>query len=359
MSLGTMLALNALGIAVLRPLASLVTVAQQLQFGAAHLARLFDVLSAEPEQARPQALPTPRLSGQLELRNVSFRYSPHAPLTLSGISVRIEAGQKIAIVGPTGSGKTTLGMLLLGLHAPTEGEIFYDGLPFSQLSYREVRGQFGVVLQESSMFSGSIRHNIAFTRPSAPLEEVMRVAQLAALHDEIMRMPMQYETPLSERGTSLSGGQLQRLATARALLNEPVLLLLDEATSHLDVLTESQLNRGMDQLRCTRIVIAHRLSTIRDADRILVIHGGRLVEQGTHEELLRQGGFYHSLFNEQFETDPNARAPREREQGIEAEGPLVKKPAPEQGWPCSSTQPPTPTPKEQNHVQHHQGLEGR
>ncbi|MDY7228266.1 peptidase domain-containing ABC transporter [Hyalangium rubrum] len=356
LSLGTMLALNTLGIAVLRPLSSLVAVVQQLQFGAAHFARLFDVLSAEPEQAARKEASTPRLSGQVELRNVSFRYNPHAPYVLRDISLRIEPGQKIAIVGPTGSGKTTLGLLLLGLHVPTEGEILYDGIPLSDLSYRDVRSQFGVVLQEPSMFSGSIRHNIAFTRPDVPLEEVMRVSRLSAVHDEIMQMPMRYETLISERGTSLSGGQMQRLAIARALLNEPVLLLLDEATSHLDVLTESQIERELARLRCTRMVIAHRLSTVRDADRILVMNAGRIVEQGMHEELLRQGGFYASLISKQLEADQNALPPLESKENDGAWPLLVKTPTLEQGRLCSGNQ--DSTPKAEDHVEHHQGLEG-
>jgi ATP-binding cassette, subfamily B, bacterial len=307
LSLGTMLALNALGVAVLRPLSSLVAVVQQLQFGAAHFARLFDVLDAEPEQAALKERPVPQLSGRVELRNVSFRYNASAPYVLKDISLCIEPAQKIAVVGLTGSGKTTLGMLLLGLHIPTEGEILYDGIPLSDLDYRALRGQFGVVLQEPQVFSGSVRHNIAFTRPDVPLERVARAAEQAAVHDEITQMPMKYETLLAERGTTLSGGQLQRIALARALINEPSLLLLDEATSHLDVTTEGRIERNLSQLRCTRIVIAHRLSTIRDADCILVTDGGRIVERGTHDELLRNGGAYASLIGKQME--PDAREP--------------------------------------------------
>ena len=301
LSLGTMLAFNALGAAVLHPLASLVASLQQLQFGAAHFARLFDVLAAEPEQLHQEGRQDLELTGRVDLLDVSFGYYPQSRLVLKDVALSIEPAQKVAIVGPTGSGKTTLGMLLLGLYPPTQGTILYDGIPLPDLDLRAVRGQFGVVLQEPTLFSGSIRQNIALTRPDLPLEEVQWAAQQAAVHDEILAMPMGYETLVSEKGTSLSGGQLQRIALARALLSKPSILLLDEATSHLDVVTEERIERNLSQLRCTRIVIAHRLSTIRDADCILVLDEGQIIERGTHAELLRRGGSYASLISKQLE----------------------------------------------------------
>lgn len=295
MSLGMMLALNAIAAAFLMPLSSLISNAQRLQLVGAHLDRLQDVWTAQPEQDCQEGQLAPPLTGQIELKQVSFRYNPQAPWVLQGISITIQPGQKIALVGRSGSGKSTLAKLLLGLYVPTSGEILYDGIPLAELNWRSLRRQFGVVLQEPFLFSGSIRHNIAVNHPNLPLAQVQQSAQLAMLHDEILRLPMGYETRVAEGGTGLSGGQRQRLAIARAIAHQPAILLLDEATSHLDGLTESWVEQNLSQLTCTRIVIAHRLSTIRNADLILVIDQGAIVEQGTHRQLLAQQGHYAAL----------------------------------------------------------------
>jgi ABC-type bacteriocin/lantibiotic exporter with double-glycine peptidase domain len=294
MSLGTMLALNAIATSFLIPLSSLVSNGQRLQLVGAHLDRLTDVLTAEPEQELQGVQTAPLLTGRIELNQVSFRYDPNALPVLHNISLTIEPGQKIALVGRSGSGKSTLAKLLLGLYLPTEGEILYDDIPLQALNWRTLRSQFGVVLQEPFLFSGSIRQNIAANHPSLAFEQVKAVAQLAAIHDEIMQFPMAYETRIAG-GTGLSGGQCQRLAVARALAPKPAILLLDEATSHLDVVTESLVEQNLSQLSCTRIVIAHRLSTIRNADTIFVLDRGTVVEQGSHEELLTKDGHYASL----------------------------------------------------------------
>jgi ATP-binding cassette, subfamily B, bacterial len=297
MGLGTMLELVGLATAFLQPVSSLQSSLQRMQLVAANLDRIADVVEAAPEQAPAIVHSTPRLSGRIELRNVSFRYDPAKPLALRNISLIIEPGQKVALVGHTGSGKSTLAMLLLGLYPPSEGEILYDGIPLHLLNYRALRSQFGVVLQESFLFSGSIRQNIAFGNSHLEHHQIVEAARLAAIHEEIVDLPMGYETRLAERGSGFSGGQRQRISLARALACQPAILLLDEATSHLDVITERRVERNLNQLACTRIVIAHRLSSVRNADQIVVLEGGAVAEHGLHHELLAHQGRYAALVN--------------------------------------------------------------
>lgn len=302
MSLGTMLALNTLAQAILLPLSSLISNGQRLQLVGSYIERIADVLEAEPEQEAQTVQEAPLLSGLIEVRNLSFRYHAEAPLVLKNLSFTIKPGQKVALVGRTGSGKSSLGKLLLGLYQSTEGEILYDGVPLKSMNYRSVRSQFGVVLQEPSLFSGSIRQNISLNDTALGFDQIVRAAQLAALHDEIMQMPLSYETLVTEGSGGLAGGQSQRLALARALASNPRLLLLDEATSHLDVLTERVVDDNLSKLSATRILIAHRLSTILNADLILVLHQGEVVERGSHEELMARGGYYSDLIRTQTES---------------------------------------------------------
>jgi ABC-type bacteriocin/lantibiotic exporter with double-glycine peptidase domain len=257
-------------------------------------------MEAEPERWEENAA-APPVSGGIELADVSFRYSAEGPWTLRHVSVAIAPGEKVALVGRTGSGKSTLALALLGLHLPTEGEVRYDGVSLRGRDLRALRRQVGVVLQEPFLFSGTIRDNIAFSRPEMSLSEVVEAARLAAVHAEIEALPMGYQTRLAEGGAGLSGGQRQRLALARALAGRPTVLLLDEATSHLDAATEAEVDRNLDRLGCTRIVIAHRLSTVRNADRILVLEGGQVAERGTHAELVARGGLYAALLGAQHE----------------------------------------------------------
>jgi len=299
-SLGTMLALNALALSFLSPLASLISSVEQLQMAGAYLERVVDVSRTAPEQNFVAVPDAPQLSGRIELKNVGFRYTSESPWALRNVNVGILPGQKVAIVGRSGSGKTTLAMLLLGLHRPTEGEIAYDGISLEKMNFRSLRSQFGVVMQDSLLFSGSIRRNIAHNAPGMRLEQVIEAARAACVHDEIMQMPMGYETVVAEGGTGLSGGQCQRLAIARALAHKPALLLLDEATSHLDAIAEEQVDEHLGNLSCTRIVIAHRLSTVLNADLILMVDDGEIIESGTHDDLLAAGGPYAALVKGQL-----------------------------------------------------------
>jgi len=299
MSVGMMVAIQSLATAFLTPVTTLIAAAQQLQMATAHLDRLIDVLEAEPEQLPSRKITFTKLSGGIELHNISFRYDTNAPLVLKNISCLIEPGQKVALVGATGCGKSTLAMLLLGLFPPTRGEIYYDDLSLSELNLQALRSQFGIVLQEPIIFSDSIRQNIIFGNPGIDTQEVIEAAKRASLHDEIMKMPMGYETIISETGTNLSGGQRQRLALARALAGRPKILLLDEATSHLDSLTEAIIERNLRDINCTCIVIAHRLAGIRNSDLILVLHAGEIVERGKHDELVEQRGYYAQMLQTQ------------------------------------------------------------
>jgi ATP-binding cassette subfamily B protein len=305
LTLGGMLALAAVAAGFLEPLSRLVQTLLSLETVRGYLRRVADVLSAEPEQPREGLQLAPGLAGRVTLDAVSFRYHPHAPLAVDGVSVDITPGQFVAIVGRSGSGKTTLANLILGLAVPGTGRVLYDGRDARSLDLRSVRRQFGVVNQNLGLFGLSIRDNISLADPGLPLADVERAARLAAIHDDIAALPLGYNTPLSDRGGAISGGQRQRLALARALVRRPAVLLLDEATSALDAATERQVQRSLDGLACTRLVIAHRLSTIRRADLILVMDGGRIVESGDHQTLLANGGAYASLIAAQLEApDP-------------------------------------------------------
>ena len=256
--------------------------------------RLADVLWAPAEQPGPRRT-APRLTGRIELCDVGFRYDPRSPYALRGVSTVVPAGAKVAVVGGSGSGKSTLAKLLTGLHPPSEGSVRFDGYDLAALELRSVRRQLGVVLQEPFLGSGTIREAVTLGRPGTGLDEIRHAATLAAIDDDIMALPLGYDSPIGENGLGLSGGQRQRLALARALLGSPPVLLLDEATSALDVATEARIEDNLRGLPATRIVIAHRLSTVVDADLVLVLEGGRIVERGTPAELVAMGGRFAAM----------------------------------------------------------------
>jgi ABC-type bacteriocin/lantibiotic exporter with double-glycine peptidase domain len=305
LTMGTMLALSALAAGFLEPLALLVTTGLQLQLLGSYMARINDVLDTPKEQQGQTVRPARRLNGRIQAENVSFRYSRLAPLVVNDVCLEIVPGQNVAIVGRSGSGKSTLAHLLLGLYEPQAGRILYDGADLAALEARSVRRQIGIVTQNAYLFGSTIRENIALTDPRLSLEAVERAARLACIHDDVAAMPLSYETPLIDGGASLSGGQRQRIALARALVHRPRILLLDEATSALDAVTERQVYSNLAGLDCTAIIIAHRLSTIANADLILVMEDGEVVERGGHDELLALRDRYFELVRSQTEAAPS------------------------------------------------------
>jgi ATP-binding cassette, subfamily B, bacterial len=302
-SLGEMLAINSLAIGLLMPLSTMVSSALQLQLLGGYMDRIDDVLRTPPEQAGQDLARAPRITGRVSLQNVSFRYGDNLPFVVHNVSVEIHPGMTVAIVGRSGCGKSTLARMIAGLYRPTEGRITFDGHDVRRVELKSLRRQIGVVFQSPSLFAGSIRAAISLSDPTASLEKIAEAAQLAAVDEDIRAMPMGYDTVLPDGGASMSGGQRQRVALARALLHKPALLILDEATSALDSETERRVIQSLADLRCTRITLAHRLSTIVNADLILVMAGGEVVETGTHHELLSRGEHYARLVAAQLTTD--------------------------------------------------------
>lgn len=306
LSLGEFVAFNALVALAAGPTLTLLSLWDQGQLARVLVDRLDDVLAPEPEQGadRARLRTVTTLEGRVELHGVGFRYGgPEAPAILEGVTLTVEPGETVAIVGRSGSGKTTLIKLLAGLLEPTEGEILFDGFELRTLDYRTLRRKIGFVLQESYLFDETIAGNIAFGEPTLDQTRIAWAAKAANAHEFIERLPLGFDTRIGESGLRLSGGQQQRIAIARALYHRPPILLFDEATSALDTESERAVKESLDELLVgrTSFVIAHRLSTVRDAHRIIVLERGRLVESGSHDELMARQGLYFYLASQQLE----------------------------------------------------------
>lgn len=301
MTIGQLIAFNMMTNHIAQPLSRMVELWGQFIQTRVALEKLGDMLNLPVEQHTGEDMVT--IQGAISFKNILFRYQPDDPPTLNDLSLDIQAGETLGVVGTSGSGKSTLARLLLRLYSPEKGVITVDNTPLNQISIQQLRQQIGIVLQENYLFNKSVCENLAQSKPEASLEEVIEAAKLSGAHEFIMKLPIGYDTILAEGGQSLSGGQRQRLAIARTLLLDPKIIILDEATSALDDESQALIQSNMAKISKGRtvITIAHRLSTVRDCDRIIVLHQGNIVEQGSHQQLLKLGKQYKQLWQLQQE----------------------------------------------------------
>lgn len=298
LSVGELVAFNMLAGRVSMPVLRLAQIWQDFHQARLSIDRLGDILNTMPEPSfSPARAALPPIRGKVTFEHASFRYRVDGPEVLHGVSFNVEPGQVIGIVGSSGSGKSTIAKLIQRLYVPESGRVLVDGVDLAMVDLTWLRRQIGVVLQENVLFNRSIRENIALADPAMPMERVIEAASLAGAHDFILELPEGYDTVVGERGSSLSGGQRQRVAIARALITDPRILILDEATSALDYESERAIQQNMRRISAGRtvFVIAHRLSTVRNANRIITLEHGRIVEDGSHDELIRSNGRYANL----------------------------------------------------------------
>lgn len=285
-----------------KPFNEISSVITELQSALASAERVFEVLDEEDEiKDKENAIDLKECDGNIEIKDVSFSYNPDVKL-IENFNLSVKKGEKIAIVGPTGCGKTTLINLLMRFYNIDSGEIFISGHNINDITRKSSRAMFGMVLQETWLYSGTIKENIAYGKPDATDEEIIEAAKMAHAHEFITRLPNGYDTKISGDGNNISQGQKQLLCIARIMLTKPPMLILDEATSSIDTRTEIFIQNAFNKMmeRRTSFIVAHRLSTIKEADLILVMNKGHIIEQGTHEELIEKNGFYANLYNSQF-----------------------------------------------------------
>lgn len=292
-----------------KPFNEISGVITELQSALASAKRVFEVIDAEaeePDSENALVLTSENVDGSIDINDVSFCYNPERPL-IEGLNLKVRQGQRIAIVGPTGCGKTTLINLLMRFYDVNKGGIIVSGTPIKEITRNSLRGSYGMVLQETWLKSGTVFENIAYGRPDATEEEVIEAAKAAHAHGFIKRLPQGYNTKISDDETNISQGQKQLLCIARVMLCLPPMLILDEATSSIDTMTEIRIQKAFAKMMKgrTSFIVAHRLSTIKEADCILVMEAGHIIEMGNHEELIAKGGFYAKLYNSQFNTISN------------------------------------------------------
>jgi len=303
LSLGEMLAFNNYMMMAFFPMLMVTMIVTMLSQAGASAERIFEVLDAESEVVeKPDAQPLPAIQGRVAFENVSFRYFESGAWVLENVDLEVEPGQVVALLGSTGSGKSTIINLIPRFYDVTQGRVLIDEVDIRETTIESLRSQIGIVFQETTLFAGTIRENIAFGRPEASMDEIVAAAQAAEAHDFITSFPDGYDTDVGERGVTLSGGQKQRVAIARALLLNPRILILDDSTSSVDLETEYRIQKALDRLMegRTSFVIAQRIATVLNADQILVLEKGQIVARGVHEELMRESEIYAEIYNSQL-----------------------------------------------------------